>query len=202
MPRALVIRFGISAALLALLCLGSVVQSADTEGQYAVRGAGLINCALFVEARSARDDAYLVTAGWVDGYITGINQHAPDTYDVLSYESTELLMALLDQHCQEHPNDPVFGVLNRLFAELREGRLTAKSEKVPVAVGEREGRHYVALIERVQQKLRDGGFFEGPVNGDFSPQTVEAIKRFQESVDFTATGFPDQKTLWRLLRSE
>lgn len=178
------------------------VRAADSEGQYSIRGAGLINCALFVEARVAKDDSYLVIAGWVDGYVTGINEYAQGTYDVLSFENTELLMALVDQHCQDNPDDPVFGVLNSLFRSLWPDRLNAKSEKQAITVGEREGRHYIELIRRAQQKLRDGGFYSGEISGEFSPETAEAIKQYQASIDFSPTGFPDQTTLWRLMRSE
>ncbi len=177
-------------------------RSADSKGQYAVRGAGLISCALLVEARKAKSDAYLVTAAWVDGYVTGINQYAPDTYDELSFESTELIMAILDEHCKKHPADPVFGVINSLFKQVRDDRLKAKSEKVNVTAGPRSARHYVEVIRRVQAKLHGRGFYNGPVNGEFTPQTVAAIKKFQKSIDFEPTGFPDQTTLWRLLRTE
>ena len=192
-----------------LLCLtaaallsASAARSEDDQGQYAVRGAGLINCALFVQARAARDDAYLVVAAWVDGYVTGINQHAQDTYDVLSFEGTELLMAVVDEHCQRNPADPVFGVLTKLFEQLWPDRLTSRSDKVPVNVGERQAQHYVELIERMQRALSARAFYAGPIDGEMSPPTVEALKRFQASIAFEATGFPDQTTLWRLLRKD
>lgn len=186
----------------AALFSASAARSEDDKGQYAVRGAGLLNCALFVQARAARDDAYLVVAAWVDGYVTGINQHAQETYDVLSFEATELLMAVVDQHCQRNPTDPVFGVLTKLFEQLWADRLTSRSDKVSVRVGEREAQHYVELIERMQRALSAEGFYAGAIDGELSPPTVEALKRFQESIGFEATGFPDQTTLWRLLREE
>ncbi len=188
------------AALVSLLAPGA--RADDEQGQYAVRGAALISCALFVQARATRDDAYLITASWVDGYITGSNQHAPETYDVLSFESTELLMAVLNEHCEDNPADPVFGVLTSLIDQLWPDRLTEESEKVTVALGDREARHYVALIERMQRELRDDGFYEGAVTGEFTAETVSAIERFQAAVGFEPTGFPDQATLWRLLRAE
>jgi len=62
--------------------------------------------------------SYLVTAAWVDGYITGINQYAENAYDISPFESTELLMIVIDEHCRDHPKDPVFGVLLNLFKQL------------------------------------------------------------------------------------
>jgi hypothetical protein len=201
-PNGRILAAKVALSLAALLLAASAARSADDAGQFAVRGAGLINCALFVQARATQDDSYLVTAAWVDGYVTGINQHAEETYDALSFESTELLMAILDEHCRKNPTDPVFGVITNLFSQLWPDRLTGKSEKVTVAVGEREARHYVDLIGRMQQALRGAGFYEGSMSGEFSPETMGAVQRFQESIGFEATGFPDQVTLWRLLREE
>lgn len=196
-------RFPVSSLLLLIACsfLAAAARAGDSAGQFAARGAGLINCEMFVEARASQGDAYVVVAGWVDGYITGLNQYAPETYDVLSFEGTELLMIIVDRHCKENPADPVFGVLNSLFKGLWSDRLTEKSEKLEIAVGEREARHYAKLIERLQQELRDRGLFEGDADGAFTPETIEAISRYQASIGFEATGFPDQTTLWRLLRS-
>jgi len=141
-----------------------------------------------------------MTAAWVDGFITGANQYSSDTYDLMSFESTELLLSVVNAHCEKNPQDPVYGVLNNLFESLRPDRLTEKSDKTVVAVGEREAHHYQSLIGRVQEQLKARGFYDDPVNSAFSLQTIEAVKRYQQSVNLNPTGFPDQVTLWRLLR--
>ena len=51
-----------------------------------------------------------------------------------------------------------------------------------------------------KEHLKTLGLYDGPANGAFSLQTMDALKRFQTSINFEATGFPDQMTLWRLLR--
>lgn len=186
----------------ALLLFAADVRPADKQGQYAIRGAGLISCAIYSKERAARSNVYLITAAWVDGYLTGVNQYAPQTYDLLSFEGAELLMAILDEHCKANPTDPVFGVLASLFRKLWPDRVTGKSDKTTIVIGGREARHYVELIERVQKKLKARRFYSGAITGKYSPDTVKAMKRFQKSIGFDATGFPDQLTLWRLMRSE
>lgn len=185
----------------ALLLFAADARTADEEGQYAIRGAGLISCALYTRERATQGDVYLVAAAWVDGYITGINQYSPQTYDLMSFESTELLMAVLDDHCKANPADPVFGALTNLFKKLWPDRLTGRSDKATIAIGEKEARHYVELIERVQKRLQAEGFYTGTISGEYSAKTLEAVKQFQESIGFDSTGFPDQLTLWRLLRN-
>jgi len=189
-------------ALLATVLAMPGARAGDEKGQYAVRGAALINCAMFTQARGGNSETYRVVASWVDGYITAINQNVPRTYDVMSFESTELLMAVLDQHCGKHPRDPVFGVISQLVAKLEVDRITAKSDKVSVSVGNRQVLHYADLIKRVQQSLGASGFYKGAASGQYSTQTADAMKRYQKSVKLEPTGFPDQTTLWRLLRKE
>jgi hypothetical protein len=187
---------------LAMLAIASPVPATDDKGQFAVRGAALISCAAFTQARASRGDTYRVVASWVDGYVTGANQHARQTYDALSFESTELLMAAIDEHCRRHPQDAVFAVVNSLMEKLWPDRITVKSDKSTIVVGQQEARHYATLVRRVQQALLARGFYSGPVNGTFSAQTVTGVRRFQKSIGFEQTGFPDQATLWRLLREE
>nr|WP_224746932.1 peptidoglycan-binding domain-containing protein [Pelovirga terrestris] len=111
-------------------------------------------------------------------------------------------MAILDNHCQKNPSDPIFGVLVNLFKKLWPDRLIDKSDKTTIAIGEREARHYVESIGRVQNRLQAAGFYKDPRNNEYSPQTLEAMKKFQTSIGFEPTGFPDQLTLWRLMRNE
>ena len=185
-----------------LLLFAADVRPSDKHGQYAIRGAGLVSCELFVQEREARGDVYLMTAAWIDGYITGINQHAPQTYDVLSFEGTELLMAILNEHCKKNPSDPVFVVVASLFRKLWPDRIIEKADKTTIASDEKQAAHYVELIRRVQKKLQAKRFYSGQITGTYSAQTAKALKAFQKSIGLEATGFPDQLTLWRLMRSE
>lgn len=175
--------------------------AADDKGQFGVRGAGLISCAIYEKEREAQSEIYLITAAWVDGYITGINQHLPATYDLMSFETTELLAAILAEHCKKNPADTVFSVLKNLFDKLHQDRLQLHSNKTEVVVGERKASLYVEVLKRIQKKLFSAGFYKGEIDGIYSPSTIEAMKEFQRSVKYNPTGFPDQMTLWRLLRS-
>ncbi|MDT8383898.1 MAG: peptidoglycan-binding domain-containing protein [Gammaproteobacteria bacterium] len=178
------------------------VFAADDKGQFALRGAGLLPCAIYVKEREAKSEAYLMTAGWIDGFITGSNQYSPETYDLLSFETTELLTAILDKHCIANPKDRVFAVLKSLFQKLHQDRLQTLSEKTEVAVGDRKTSLYVEVLKRIQKTLTAKGLYKGKVNGSYDQSTIDAMKAFQRSVKLEPTGFPDQVTLWRLLRSD
>jgi len=191
------------ACLLALsgLLSSHAASGADALGQYGVRGAGLVSCAVYERERQARSSVYHVIAGWMDGYITGSNQHAPETYDVTSFESTEMLAAVISENCKQHPDTTVFAVLRSLLEQASEDRLQAPSEKVTVNAGERSVLIYREVLKRVQTRLADSGLYKGPTDGNFDDATRAALERFQASSQLQATGFPDQVTLWRLLKS-
>jgi murein L,D-transpeptidase YcbB/YkuD len=137
-------------------------------------------------------------ASWMDGYITGVNQHAADTYDIASFESTELFAALVSENCKEHPDTPVFAVVNSLIAQSTPNRLVAPSEKVTVTVGDNKVALYQEVVRRVQEKMTAAGFYDGKVDGTYDSQVQEAMGAFQKSIGLQPTGFPDQLTLWRL----
>ena len=193
-------------ALHLLLALAAALPgsalAADAEGQFALRGAALVPCSLYAQEHEARGDVYKIVASWVDGYVTGINQYLDDNYDLLPFETTELILEIVDRHCQTHPNDPVFGVVNGLFEKLKKQRLAHRSEKITVAKGGFQDRLYVELVKRVQSRLSKAGLYKGTVDGSFNEETSHAIAAYQESIGFQPTGFPDQATLWRLLRSD
>lgn len=118
---------GITVTLLLLLVTG--VQAADEQGQFSVRGAGLVNCEDFVQARQSGDQLYLVGIGWIDDYLTALNEYAADTYDITSFESTEMLVAMINRHCEIHPEDR----LQKRLADLGyyRGRFTDVIARIP-----------------------------------------------------------------------
>ena len=193
-------RLSIAVIAAAALLLSQGLAAADDKGQFGVRGAGLISCALYVQERQARAEVYLMTAAWVDGYITATNQYSADTYDIVSFETTELLAAILGEHCRKHPADRIFPVLKGLLAKLHQDRLQQHSNKAEVVVGDRKVSLYVDVLKRVQSRLATAGFYNGKIDADYGQASIDAMKGFQRSIDFKATGFPDQMTLWRLFR--
>jgi hypothetical protein len=54
---------------------------------------------------------------------------------------------------------------------------------------------YTDFNKRVQEKLRELGFYTGPVNGDIGPNTQAALAQFQLSVPIPASGQLDELTV-------
>jgi peptidoglycan hydrolase-like protein with peptidoglycan-binding domain len=51
-----------------------------------------------------------------------------------------------------------------------------------------------AAIRPAQRRLRDEGFYSGPVDGKIGPQTQRAIRQYQAKHGLTVTGELDEST--------
>lgn len=175
--------------------------AATANGAFAVRGAGVIDCKTFLVEREKRSRAYLMMGGWIDGYLTGINQYAKDTYDATSFESTELFAQLIADRCKTRPNDRLFEIMHLMIQGHWKDRTVERSPFVTVTVGGRSSKLYRSTVERIQRRLAQKGFLKSQPTGAFDDATVGAIAAFQKTLaGYEATGFPDQATLFMLFQ--
>jgi hypothetical protein len=68
--------------LVSLLLAASPVFAADSTNRFALRGVGLADCEHFLKAMKERKENVLVAGGWLEGYITAVNQFTPNTFDI------------------------------------------------------------------------------------------------------------------------
>lgn len=189
-------------ALVGGACLGALsAQAADSTGQFAIKGGGAQTCDVFAAAHTAQSRDLLIYGGWVEGYATGLNQFQADSFDVLPWQTTELLLGLLASYCRTQPQERLIDALNRLVREVFPQRLTAPSPIVSVQDGARTTLHYAAVLDRVAGALRDQGFDPGtaPAGQAFPPGLAAALRAFQTTKGLSPTGLPDQQTLFELL---
>ncbi|MCP5407461.1 MAG: peptidoglycan-binding protein [Chromatiaceae bacterium] len=183
-----------------LLLQISTAQAADANGEFVVKGAGLLPCNVYTAEREKRSNIYYLIGGWLEGFLSAHNKYAADTYDVVSFEGLELLLAIIDNHCRANPQDRLFPVVNTIVAKLNEDRIRSKSAGIELAEGERKTVLYRETIQRIQEKLKQLGLFHAEIDGMFNDATRSAVIAFQTDIGFETTGFPDQATLWRLFR--
>lgn len=186
--------------LCALLLIPAVAPAADSDNRFAMKGAGFLPCQVLVTEREKRSNAYYMIGGWIEGYTSAYNKLNPDTYDVLAFESLEMLLVVMDQHCASNPNDRLYAVLDSMIAKIAAERIREESPRIEVVAGERKAHLYRETIRRVQAELKKRGLYKDETDGRYTDATRSAIIAFQTDIGFEATGFPDQATLWRLLR--
>lgn len=189
----------LTAAAISALCLWSATaQAANEQGQFAVRGIGIQDCAAFTKGYKERSQGAFVFAGWLDGYISAVNRLQPGTFDAAPWQLTDILMVLINNHCAANPDQRLFTVVQSLVAFYGEQRLANSSDRIDAKVGDKTISVYKEVMRRAQLALAKAGVYSGTADGVFGPKTQAAFEAFQEKSNLTKTGLPDQQTLYRL----
>lgn len=188
-------------ALLALATsLSTPAIAADEKGNFAIEGAGSRPCSVYTTARTKKSPDYAIFAGWVEGYLTGANQHAKDTFDFTPWQTVDLLMAALSKHCEKNPAQPFIVAVNGMLGTLKDARMRTGSEVVSAESDGRRTYAYKSVIQDIQRQLTARKLFTGPADGKFSPALRDALKAFQTRAGLAVTGLPDQPTLFNLFK--
>lgn len=187
--------FGLAAGLAAGLVL-SAPAAAQDDDVYALRGAGQLSCAQYLNAYEEQGRVLYMTAGWIDGYVTALNRNDDDVFEHLSWQETGLVLDLLRNHCAGNPDDVLANAVQLFVRATAATRLTEQSELVQIQVSEGVAIDiYEATIRRLQEALQELGHYTAAIDGAYGPGTAEAIRAFQAAQELPETGVPDQRTL-------
>jgi hypothetical protein len=192
--------------LIRLTCIGIVLstlvpiasRAEDTNAQFAVKGVGAASCGDFLEASRQGTDNYYVYAGWIEGYISALNQTLKETYDLSPWQSTDLLATLVGRHCGTKTNLSFFRAVADVVADLKFQRLQHRSTLVEIHIGQQRIHLYADTIKSIQERLKALGFYSGTSGRSYDMPTQEAMAAYQKTKKLAETGFPDQITLLRL----
>jgi len=183
----------------ALMCgVPLAAVGADKNGRFGIKGAGTASCERYLEERGKRSEPYYLIAGWVNGYITAANLYEKDTYDLLAWQDSKLINALLETHCKKHPKQQIHLSVRSMVEQLKKSRLREMDVLVEAKADKNSIRLYRDTLRRVQTKLVEQGFYKGGVDGKFGLGTKKALEVFQLKHKLKKTGLPDQTTLYAL----
>ncbi|MDP6183766.1 MAG: peptidoglycan-binding domain-containing protein, partial [Gammaproteobacteria bacterium] len=167
-----------------LLLYPAQLRATDDTGKFAMKGAGFLPCKVFVLEREKRSNIYYMIGGWLEGYLSAHNKYSKETFDVASFESLELLLRILENHCKSNPEDRLYSVISSMVNKLAETRLKFSSQRVKIVEGERKTALYRETIRRIQQALKRRGLYKGEIDGKFTERTKSAIIAFQSDLEF------------------
>ena len=173
-------------------------KAADAEGDFAIKGVGRLLCTQFIEARAGETEIYTRLLGWLEGYLTAANRYEAETHDMVPWESSALLSLVIDNHCQENPDQFFFEVVQRIVEDLKTVRIVTPSPRIEAKVGNDTVVVYQEVLRRAQAELAKRGIYRSSVDGLFGQDTREAIETFQVLEGLDVSGLPDQVTLSRL----
>lgn len=169
--------------------------SADTEGKFAVKGAGKHTCEDFSKATNVKSTDYYLFGGWVEGFISSYNQFQPGNFDITPWQTTELILTLLKSHCSKNPETRFLTATNSLIKTLFPIRLAENSNLMSVQVGKSKSYYYQEIITRVKDRLKAMGYLSGNINSTFKQEDAVALEKYQKKIGLKPTGILDQKTL-------
>lgn len=192
--------FARSAWLALILAVAAPVaaEAASKDGRFAVKGAGVLTCKDFAKEFKERSQQFVLFGGWLEGYVSAINRTKQGTFDATPWQSTEVMLALINNHCSQRPDERFFAVVTAMLQFFEGQQLTEDSEQVEAAVGENKVRVYQVVMKRAQEALAEAGTYKGAADGLFGPKTKAAFEAFQEKRGLPKTGLPDQQTLFLL----
>ena len=183
---------------LLFLCFSASARASDEAQNFAVKGAGLASCSDYLQARQNNTSAFYQFGGWINGYLTGLNQLSPKTYDLAPWQASDLLAGVILRNCRENPQQRFVETVAAMVASLKDQRLLVKSPLVEARVGETRVRIYREQLRRVQEKLAESGLYQGERDGIFNNRTEDGLRAYQKASRLEETGLPDQATLLAL----
>ncbi len=125
-----------------------------------------------VRAYTATLQQSLLDAGYYDGQVDGV-------YGSATVAAVEALQAAHGL--------PTTGTVDKATAAALEGDLAAK--------GGAAAEQATASTAAVQQTLKLAGFWDGPVDGEWTPALTDALERFQTELGVDPTGTVDAATV-------
>ena len=180
------------------LLLPSISLGADSNDAFAIKGAGVATCSKFIEFHQKKDNTYLIFGGWLEGYLTAINQQQTNTFDLAPWQSTQLMLIAAEALCKQKPDMPFQSAVQILIAELMPQKITQGGKFMPID----KYLYQEEVVKRIKNALKSHNLYSGNINdAQYDEKLKTAVKKFQKSVQQPQTGLPDQGTLYELFKA-
>lgn len=144
---------------------------------------------LFIDAGCVSDEQAATAAAAVAAYTAALQQDLADagffSGEIDGVYGPSTVQAVED--LQSSAGLPVTGTVDKATAEALQDAL--------VALGHDAAGETIASTAAVQQTLALAGFWDGPIDGEWTPELTEAVKEFQRALGVEPTGQVDAATV-------
>ena len=191
-------------SVVAIFCVTAFLgtaHAADDAGNFAIKGGGQQTCAALLKAYETKSPDLGLYAGWVDGYLTGINQFTPQTYDMAAWQTSDTLLAMTQAVCKQLPAEKrVIDAFVEVVRAIQPGRVVKMDALIALMHEGKGTAAYSSVIIQMKERLVGQGFDPGSTDDSFDALTAKALAEFQKAKGLAETGLPDQQTLYVLFR--
>ncbi len=178
------------------LLLVSPAHAADRNGNFAIKGVGLATCTDFLESFRSGDDRLPMFFGWVSGFLTAMNLHAADTYDLVDWQSDDYIAASLRGWCEANPSQRFFSGVYQMARSLESFKVSEQSPVVIMKGPQGRIRLYRSTLDKVRAELAARGLYDEAAHGREALEM--ALRAYQRREGLPETGVPDTATMFRL----
>ena len=155
-----------------------------------------------MRAHELKEKEWYVFYGWLDGYLSALNEKSTGTFDVAPWQSTELIAEIVRSTCQRDKEQHFFPLVRSVVLSLQKHKLESVEAKKAIEVGNNTALIYPSTVRQAQVALAGRGHFKGTPSGTFDAETRAAIEAFQAKHAIPVNGLPGPVTLWALLVEE
>lgn len=173
-------------------------QAADTRGDYAVRGVGALPCGQFLQNVSANRDLPVLFA-WIDGVLTATNRNVAGVFDAVPFSAPGAFGAIVLRNCRSDQQQSLDGAVRASLQQIQSLYVSRNSPMVEMTVASNRVTLRAETLRVVQDRLRQLNLLRAEPNGIFTPETREALKRFQAMRQLPSTELPDPDTVFALV---
>ena len=163
--------------------------SKDRDGNFTVKGVGVLDCKAYLAAANGGEHELAQYAGYLTGYISAYNEHVPDTFDLLPWQTVETLMKLMLRRCTQMPGANFGGTVTEMANYFSDRKLTAMSEQVQI--GNSKIKVYPSVLAEIKAALARRGYPVGDVE--------TSLRQFQRDQKLSENDGISQQVLLSLL---
>jgi hypothetical protein len=175
--------------------------AADEEGAFNTKGAAKRSCSEFASTYSEQGSKTYLYGGWLEGYITAFNALQQKTFDITPWQTTELMLLMLNKHCTDNPDQKFLDATNIMLQAFLPTRMSTRSDIIEMSINDSTIYIYQTVLDMTVEALESSGYNIDTESSDiaFNKSYVDAITQYQRAKGIAVTGFPDQQTLVNLL---
>lgn len=162
---------------------------------YAVDGPGAMRCAEFT-TKAEDPETTREVAIWLAGYLTAFQRLMPDVYDLTPWQTSGVLVGLLQQYCKANDQARVEQGASQLIGYLAPRALRGAAKRVTLGSGDKVVVLYAPVVAEIRDRLAAAGHPPGPSEADLAA----ALSAYQAEQGLAVTGLADQATLVILLQ--
>ena len=184
---------------LSILAFSVISNAQDNQPQpdtsFVTKGVGAALCKNQTESVQNNDSQRFLFGGFVQGYVTALNESLSSTFDLTPWQTDTTLGRVLFNYCQDNPNQQFVYAVGRVLISFNSEVLQTPSPLQVIPGVKPTMLLREDVIKRMIERLVHLGYGDLKVDAGFTSSVKEALEKFQKNEGLEISGRPTQDTL-------